>query len=70
MTAFYGKNNNDANQQSPLALDDSIQEMTSMLIDDTTMNQLTAEPGKRLSKLGSAKILPQPSLASTPTTLV
>lgn len=61
MTAFYGKNNNDANQQSPLALDDSIQEMTSMLIDDTTMNQLTAEPGKRLSKLGSAKILPQPS---------
>ena len=61
MTAFYGKHNNDSNQQSTLALDDSIEEMTSMLIDDTTMNQLTGEPGKRLSKLGSANILPQSS---------
>ncbi len=59
MTAFYAKHNNDPNQQSPLALDDSIEEMTSMLIDDTAINQLTGEPGKRLSKLGSAKVLPQ-----------
>jgi hypothetical protein len=61
MTAFYGKQNNDSNQQSTLALDESIEEMTSMLIDDTTMNQLTGEPGKRLTKLGSAKVLPQSS---------
>ena len=61
MTAFYGKNNNDSNRQSSLALDDSIEEMTSMLIDDTTMNQLAREPGKRFSKLGSVKVLSQSS---------
>jgi hypothetical protein len=61
MTAFYGMHNNDSSQQKTLALDDSIEEMTRLLIDDTTMNQLTREPGKRLSKLGSAKILSQPS---------
>jgi hypothetical protein len=61
MTAFYGKYNNNSNQQSSPALDDSIEEMTSMLIDDTTINQLTGEPGKRSSQLGSAKILSQPS---------
>lgn len=61
MTAFYGKHNNDSNQQSTLALDDSIEEMTSMFIDDTAANQLTGEPRKRLSKLGSAKIPQQTS---------
>jgi len=61
MTALYGKHNNDSNQKRTMALDDSIEEMTSMLIDDTTMNQLTGEPGKHLSKLGSGKVLPQSS---------
>lgn len=61
MTTFYGKYNNDSNQQDTLALDDSIEEMTSLLIDDTTMNQLTGELGKRLSQLESAKVLSQSS---------
>jgi hypothetical protein len=61
MTAFFGKQNNDSNQQSTLVLDESIEEMTSTLIDDTTMNQLTGEPRNRLAKLGSAKVLPQSS---------
>jgi hypothetical protein len=61
MTAFYGKYNNDSNQQNTLALDDSIEEMTSLLIDDTTMNQLTEKPGERLTQLGSVKTPSPPS---------
>jgi hypothetical protein len=60
MTAFCGKRDNDSNKNGPSVLGDSIEELASMLLDDTTMNQLAGEPGKRLSKLGSAKILPQP----------
>lgn len=60
MKAFYGKHENDYDKNSPSALDDSIEEMASMLPDDTAMNQMAAEPGKRLSNLVSAKILPLP----------
>ena len=38
--------------------DDSIDEMASILLDDTTEEQLKPEPGKRLSRVGIAQALP------------
>lgn len=58
MAAFYGKHSDDHVGSLNSGFDDSIEEMASMLLDNTTMNELTGEPGKRLSQLGSAQILP------------
>jgi hypothetical protein len=38
--------------------DDSIDEMASILLDDTTEEQLKPEPGRRLSRIGIAQALP------------
>jgi hypothetical protein len=59
MSAFHGRTNDGSNNDAQSCLDDSIEEMASMLLDDTTMSELQGEIGKRLSQAGSAKILPQ-----------
>jgi hypothetical protein len=59
MTAFYASDEDEPIRTISSHLDDSIGEMASILLDDTTMNELNGEPGKRLSMISSAKILPQ-----------
>lgn len=65
MSAFYGKHKNDSIQNIHSTVVDSIEEMTSMLLDDTTMNRLAREPRKCLSQLGSAKTLQPPQHVSS-----
>jgi hypothetical protein len=38
--------------------DDSIEEMASILLEDTTIDQLKPESGMRMSQIGTAKVLP------------
>jgi hypothetical protein len=54
-------------QPEPSPQDDSIDELASMLLDDTTLDQMKADPGKRLSRVSTvnspsdeeSKALPQ-----------
>jgi hypothetical protein len=58
MTAFCGLNSDNI-LDIPSGLDDSIEEMASRLLDDTTANEINGEPGKRFSMMGPAKNLTQ-----------
>lgn len=57
MSAFQ---DNNFNKESPSNHhDDSIEEMASMLLDDTTLDQLRPEAGRRLCQIAAAKALPE-----------
>jgi hypothetical protein len=60
MTAFYGDHGREPIRTIPSHQDDSIEEIASMLLDETTMDQFNGEPGKRLSQIAAAKTFPQP----------
>jgi len=42
----------------PSPQDDSIDELASMLLDDTTLDQMKVDPGKRLSRISIINSLP------------
>jgi hypothetical protein len=47
----------ESRHRPPSNRDDSIEEMASLLLNDTTIDQLKAEPGKRLLQIGSSQAL-------------